>query len=133
MFYAYVFYLFILRSLYHHRPTHLKQLNEKGIHEESENISVVEFHPWKPEYKQIFTREKIKKSMTKDPYAQKKRRVAHANEKVVKKEECFLELIPTESVHIETPNIQQATSKVLCKLLFFRLVVDFNCDERFSA
>ncbi|CAF4544869.1 unnamed protein product [Rotaria sp. Silwood1] len=89
------------------RSTQSKTIGVRTVIEVSENsYPPVQYHPWKPEYKQLFTREKIKKSMTKDPYTQRRRSIAHANESITTKEECCPELIPANAVHIETPNIQ---------------------------
>ncbi|CAF4542352.1 unnamed protein product [Rotaria sp. Silwood1] len=89
------------------RSTQSKTIGVRTVIEVSENsYPPVQYHPWKPEYEQLFTREKIKKSMTKDPYTPRRRSVAHANESITTKEECCPEFIPANAVHIETPNIQ---------------------------
>ncbi|CAF5187807.1 unnamed protein product, partial [Rotaria magnacalcarata] len=95
-------------SLHLLRSTPQKQVGDRIISEEPETFyQTIEYHPWKPEYNQIVTREKIKKSMTKDPYLPQGKMIAHARESTMTKEECFPELLPAEAVHIETPNVQK--------------------------
>ncbi|CAF0983862.1 unnamed protein product [Rotaria sp. Silwood1] len=108
------------------RSTQSKTIGVRTVIEVSENsYPPVQYHPWKPEYKQLFTREKIKKSMTKDPYTQRRRSIAHANESITTKEECCPELIPANAVHIETPNIQ-GWKKFLGQFISFYLVYKFE-------
>ncbi|CAF3007098.1 unnamed protein product [Rotaria socialis] len=95
-------------SLHPLRSTQQQQADDRIISEEPEtSYQTIEYHPWKPEYNQIVTREKIKKSMTKDPYLPQRKMIAHAQESTMAKEKCFPELLPAEAVHIATPNVQE--------------------------
>ncbi|CAF2403373.1 unnamed protein product [Rotaria sp. Silwood2] len=95
-------------SLHPLRSTQSKTLGERNVIEAAKNpYPPAQYHSWKPEYQQLFTREKIKKSMTKDPYSLRTRTIAHATESITTEEECCLEFIPANAVHIETLNIQE--------------------------
>ena len=85
---------------------------------ETENLPPpVEYHSWKLEYHQIYTREITKRSMTKDSYTPTIRSFAYAEERITTQEECCPVLIPANSVHIEKAEIHEAI-KVLSK--FYR-------------
>ncbi len=72
----------------------------------------VQYHPWESKYNQIFTREKIKKSMTKDSYTVKKYSIDHANESITTEEECEPELLPFDAIRIDKPVIRQKAKSV---------------------
>ena len=66
------------------------------------------YHPWKPEYHVIVTRQKSIKSMTKDPYTPVNRFHHNAVEELTTESECCVDLIPAKAVTIATVNIKQA-------------------------
>jgi hypothetical protein len=66
-----------------------------------------QYHPWETKYSQIFTREKIKKSMTKNPYTIMSRSIAHAIESITTQDECCPVLLPANAVHIDKPIVHQ--------------------------
>ncbi len=82
-------------------------------------ISVVKHHTWKSKYNQVFTREKMKRSMTKNPYTPIIHLIAHANECITTEEECSPVLITADAVCIEKPVVLLGKIKTICKFICF--------------
>ncbi len=87
----------------------------------------VEYHAWQANYNQVFTREKIIKSMTKDSYTQTTRLIAYANEFITTEEECEPVLISADAVCIRKPIIRREP-KPICK---FRCLFSFTFKIRY--
>lgn len=113
---SYLFYCFLRSSL----SIHSNQVNyfdgqNSGL--KSKNVfSTAQYHPWESKYEQTFIREKILKAMVKDTYVQTICSVAHADEKIVTKEECCPVLISADAIHIEKLIIHKQP-KVICKFI----------------
>ena len=109
--------LIILRSSHSVRSNQSKRISERSITLAPKDPDPpIRYHPWEPTYNQVYNREKIKKSMTKDPYRKMKRSFAQATESIATEEECCPIIIPFKVVHIEQPIIHQ--KKVICKFIF---------------
>jgi hypothetical protein len=107
-----------LRSSNSSRYTQSKRIGKGTINPAPKNIDPpVNYHPWKLEYSRVFTREKKRKPMTKDPYTSTRLSFSHAKESIVTEEECCSVLISANAVHIEQPIIHQR-AKSLCKFIF---------------
>ncbi len=87
----------------------------------------IEYHSWEAKYDQVFIREKIKKSMTKDSYTQTTRLIAYANEFITTEEECEPLLISADAVRIRKPVIRREP-KPICK---FRCLFSFTFKIRY--
>jgi hypothetical protein len=111
----------LLRSSYSNRTNQSKRVNDRSVTLPPSNPDPpVRYHSWKPEYNQVNNREKIKKSMTKDPYTTIKPPMAHATESITTEEECCLNIIPANAVRIEKPVIHIA--KVPGKFNFLSII-----------
>ncbi|CAF0854966.1 unnamed protein product [Rotaria sordida] len=111
-----------------------KNKGERPVIKVSKNpYSLVQSHPWKPEYRQLFTREKIKKTMTKDSYITRKQTIAHAKESITTQEECCPVLIPANVVHIETPNIQEPTKFLVPSIIRYLRSNELLPSEQFIS
>lgn len=99
------FYRFVQSS----RSNGSRRLTKDSIRVVSEvSLITPEFHSWQNDYQPIYTRTKLLKPMTKDPYLQHKLRLTTAVESNATKEECFPKLISPSEVRISKPIIQRA-------------------------
>lgn len=73
-------------------------------------IALPEYHSWQEEFQPIFTRDRLLRPMTKDPYHQNQRRLANAVETKATEEECCPVLISPAEVQVHKPTIHHSSS-----------------------
>ncbi len=83
------------------------------------SIPLVQYHQWESKYNQVFTREKTKKSMTKDPYTSVIHIIVHAIESITTEEESSPVLITPDAVSIDEKPVVLGEEKTVCKFIYF--------------